>query len=258
VKRLGNHWSLPVICLVSALTSQVVLGLTAKQRNCQASGAFFSNAVVYEIRLEITADDLARLRKDPRKFVRATLREGAETYPEVGLHLKGAAGSFRGIDDPRPGFTLSFSKFESKRKFHGTRKIHLNNVVQDASYLNENLAGELFRAAGVPAARITYAMVELNDRKLGLYVLKEGISQDFLALYFKKTNGNLYDMEGGREVTEQMKRESGSGPADWADLKAVAAAAQEADLVKRWQRLDQVVELNRFITFMAMEMITCH
>src|SRR5207247_1339584 len=115
----------------------------------------------------------------------ATVTEGGTSYEGVGVHLKGAAGSFRGIDDPRPGFTLSFSKFESRRKFHGTRKIHLNNAVQDASYLNENFAGELFRAAGVPAA-------------------------------------------------------------------------QETAPVKRWQRLDRVLDLDRFLSFMVMEMMTCH
>ncbi len=65
-------------------------------------------------------------------------------------------------------------------------------------------------------------------------------------------------MEGGREVTEQMKRESGRGPLNWSDLKALAAAAQEPDLTQRWQRLDRVLDLDRFLSFMAMEMITCH
>src|SRR5205085_11641622 len=125
-------------------------------------------------------------------------------------------------------------------------------------FLDENLDGELFRAVCVPAVRVVYELVELNESKLGFYVIKEGISEDFLDQYLKHPSGNLYDMEGGREVTEQMKRQSGLGPLDWSDLKAVAAAAQEPDLNKRWQRLDHVLDLNRFISFMAMEMITCH
>ena len=259
VKRNVAGFCWLAISLGMALTSaQNLYSSPARQTYLEASRAFFSNAVVYQIKLEVTSDDMVKLRKNPRNFVQATVREGGEAYDKVGLHLKGQAGSFRGIDGPKPGFTLSFSKFEPKRKFHGTRKIHLNNAVQDASYLNENLAGELFRAAGVPAARVTYAMVELNDRKLGLYVLKEGISEDFLALYFHKTNGNLYDMEGGREVTEHMKRESGKGPDDWSDLKALASAAQEPDFNRRWKRLGEVLDLERFIAFMAMEMITCH
>src|SRR6266704_5304965 len=192
---------------LAASSADVSASVLKQQVNQEASSAFFTNPVVYRIHVEVTPEALANLRKDPRKFVHATVKEGGETYSDVALHLKGQAGSFRGVDDPKPGFTLSFSKFESRRKFHGARKIHLNNAVQDASFLNENLAGELFRAAGVPAARVTYALVELNERKLGLYVLKEGISEDFLSLYFRNPKGNLYDMEGGREVTEPMKRQ---------------------------------------------------
>jgi len=250
---LGLVWFGWVLLPAGALASGA-----QRNQDLAASSAFFSNVVVYRIQIQIAPEDLARLRKDQHRFVRATVKEGGKTYEDVGVHLKGSAGSFRPIDDPKPGFTLSFSKFVEERKFHGTRKIHLNNCVQDGSYVNENLAGELFRAAGVPAARVTYALVEVNGRKMGLYVVKEGITKDFLAPYFKKTSGNLYDMEGGREVTEQMKRESGGGPLDWADLKALAAAAQEPDPTQRWQRLDRLLDLDRFLSFMAMEMITCH
>jgi hypothetical protein len=175
----------------------------------------------------------------------------------VALHLKGAAGSFRGVDD-KPAFTVNFGRFADGQRFHGLQKIHLNNSVQDPSYLNEFLAGELFRAAGVPAPRVTWAFVELNGRKLGLYVVKEGFTKDFLSLYFQKNNGNLYDMEPGREVTERLQKDTGSGPDDWSDLRRLADACREPDVTKLWPRLQQTLDTERFISFMAMEVITCH
>jgi spore coat protein CotH len=179
-------------------------------------------------------------------------------FTNVGLHLKGSAGSFRQIDDPKPAFTLSFNQFNLGPRFHGLRKIHLNNSVQDGSYLNEILAGELFRGAGVPATRAAHALVEFNGKKLGLYVLKEGFTKDFLARYFKKTNGNLYDMDPGREITEKLKKDMGDGPNDWSDLKALTDAARESDVAARWARLDKVLDLDRFVSFMVMEIMTCH
>src|SRR5713101_7713233 len=98
---------LVVLWLGWPLQAANALDSAAKQQQTRAaSSAFFSNAVVYQIRIEIAPDDIAKLRKDPRQFVHATIQEGGETYSEVGLHLKGAAGSFRGVDDPKPGFTL--------------------------------------------------------------------------------------------------------------------------------------------------------
>jgi len=223
-----------------------------------AADALFSNGVPLQIEIRITQEDFQALKKDSRKYVRATVVDGDMIFTNVGLHLKGSAGSFRQIDDPKPAFTLSFNQFILGPRFHGLRKIHLNNSVQDGSYLNEMLAGELFRGAGVPATRAAHALVEFNGKKLGLYVLKEGFTKDFLARYFKKTNGNLYDMDPGREITEKLKKDMGDGPNDWSDLKALTDAAREPDVAARWARLDKVLDLDRFVSFMVMEIMTCH
>src|SRR6185503_11186054 len=165
----------------------------------------------------------------------------------VGLHVKGAAGSRRPIDDTKPALTLAFGKFVPDQRFHDLRKIHLNNSVQDPSYLCENICSELFRKAGVPTPRVSYATVTLNGRKRGLYVLKEGFTKDMLGLYFKNTKGNLYDSGFLREVTEQLERKLGGAPDDvddWSDLKALAKAAQEPDAEKRWEQLNKVLDVD--------------
>src|SRR5437016_389930 len=230
---------------------------------CAASAApppgadLFTTGPVLRLRIEIAPGELAALRRDSRSYVPAALREGSQVYPKVGIHLKGSTGSFRGLDD-KPALTLSFGKFAPGQRFHGLRKIHLNNSVEDPSYLNEALGSELFRSAGVPAPRVMHALVELNGRALGLYVLKEGFTRDFLGLHFQRTHGNLYQPGTGHDVDENLARISGDGPEDLADLKALAAAAQEPDLERRWERLGQTLDLSRFISFMAMEVMTCH
>ena len=223
------------------------------------AAALFTNSIPLQIEISITAESVRILKQDSRRYVRATVFEGDHVYHDVGLHLKGSAGSFRQIDDPKPAFTLSFNQFDSRQRFHGLRKIHLNNSVQDASYLNELLAGEVFRQAGVPATRVTHAMVTFNAKELeGLYVLKEGFTKDFLAEHFKKTSGNLYDMDPGREITEKLKKDTGDGPDDWSDLNKLAAAAKETNLVTRWERLGDILDVDRFVSFMVMEVMTCH
>ncbi len=232
-------------------------GAEGAGRPADAGAEVFTNDAVRRIVLEIAPADLAELRKDPRKFVQATVKESGTAYPGVGVHLKGSTGSFRGVDE-RPALTLSFGRFSAGQTFHGLSRIHLNNSVEDPTYLHELLGGELFRAAGVPAPRAAHALVELNERKLGLYVLKEGFTEEFLALHFRNTRGNLYDTGPGHDVNEALTRDSGDGPADRADLKALADAAQEPDFSKRWQRLGQILDLDHFLSFMAMEVMTGH
>jgi hypothetical protein len=183
------------------------------------------------------------------------LIEGTTIYRDIGVHLKGAAGSFRGVDD-RPALTVSFDKFTPDQHFFGLSKIHLNNSVQDPSYMSEYICGELFRAADVPATRVAFALVEINGRKLGLYVLKEGFTKEFLSLYYQQTSGNLYDGGFIKDITDPLEKDFGSGPNDHSDLKALAAAAQERDPEKRWVRLNETLDVSRFINFMVMENIT--
>src|SRR4051812_42678476 len=133
----------------------VLLPIAAQgQTPADESNAFFQGGKVLALALELGPKELDSLRREPRKYVKATLKEGDKVvYCDVGVHLKGAAGSFRGIDD-KPCLTLNMDKFGRGQRFHGMDKFHLANSVQDPSYVSELLCGELFRAAGVPASRI--------------------------------------------------------------------------------------------------------
>jgi len=210
-------------------------------------------------RIELTLDPsaVATLRVEPRVYVRATLREGTNVFGEIAVKLKGARGSFRPIDD-RPAWTLNMDKFTGGQRFHGLDKFHLNNSVQDPTLMNEIICGELFRAAGVPTPRATHARVIFNGRDLGFYVLKEGWDKRFLKQHFKDTSGNLYDGGFLMDVEDNLEKDSGDGSNDWSDLVRLTDAANEPDLTKRKERLATELDMDRFITMVAVEMLTCH
>jgi spore coat protein H len=218
----------------------------------------FKTGRISHLRIELAPDALKSLRNTPREFVAGTVTEGTVVYPQVGIHVKGAAGSFRAVDD-RPSLTLDFCQFKQDQKFHGLRRIHLNNSIEDPSFANERLGSELFQAAGVPAPRVTRATVVCNGRNLGLYVLKEGFTEDFLACHFKHVGGGLYEPEGGHDIDQRLKRNSVLASVDdRVALKALAAAAAEPDPARRWQRLEAALDTDRFLAFMAMEVMLGH
>src|SRR5437867_13280267 len=125
--------------------------------------AFFKDGKIVHLKIEIGKKELESLRGDPRKYVKALLKDGDKEYKDVGIHVKGAAGSWRGIDD-KPGLTLNVDKFKDDQRYRGMDKFHLANSVQDPSYLSELICGELMRAAGVPASRVGHAVVTINGR----------------------------------------------------------------------------------------------
>src|SRR5207244_6284159 len=159
------------------------------KKKVDAAEEFFTRGPIPRLRIELTPENRNKLRQDARGYVEATVREtvvgagGPEMVYPVGVHLKGGAGSFRGIDD-RPGLTLNFGKYTPGVRFHGLRKVHLNNSVQDPSYMSENLGNAIFRDAGIAATRVTYARVRINERDMGVFVLKEGFGDAFLKRFF--------------------------------------------------------------------------
>lgn len=211
----------------------------------------FAKPTLVTVKIQLPNRSLQALRRNPRVYVPATVTLGGVAYTNVAVRLKGAAGSFRPVDD-QPAWTVSFAKFVEGRRWQGLRRIHLNNSVQDDTYLNEYLAGVMFREAGVPATRVAWAKVEVDGRDLGLYVLKEAFEKEFLAQHFAQTGGRLYDGGFCQEINEDLELDLGPEPTDRSDLRRVFAAAREPDLARRWQRLSTVLDADRFVSYAAL------
>lgn len=220
------------------------------------AGELFARPRLLDIKLKISPDAAESLRKNPRLWVEAAATIDGQELGRVAVHLKGTT-SFLPLDK-KPSFTLSTDHFVKGRRLMGLHKFHLNNSVQDTTYLCEDIAGELFHRAGVPGARTAWATVKLNERDLGLYVLKEGLTSDFLIMHFGKASGNFYDGGLHHDVFQPLKLESGDGPRDWSDLKALNTAAALPDLAARWQKMQTLIDMDRFVSMMAMESLTCH
>ncbi len=249
---------LRVATLLGVVLAMIPRAVEAGPPGDDRAAAFFASPTVPRIRIEVEPDQLDKLKADPRAYVKGTLREvDGEAAGAVALKLKGAAGSFRDWDD-RPALTLNVRKFRPGGSFHGLEKFHLNNSVQDETYLNEALCADLFRRGGVPTPRVTHARVWLNGRDVGLYVLKEGVDRPFLARWFPDPSGNLYDGGFLQDIDADLERDEGTGPDDRSDLKAVVAAATDPDPALRRRRIEALVDVDEFCSFMALERMTGH
>jgi len=213
----------------------------------------FSDPKVLQIKVEIPPASLQALTANPKEYAKGTIREGDKPYASVGIRCKGGdapAGA-------KPGFTVKLNEFITDQAFHGQRKITLDACRADPTYLTELLANDLFRLSGVPAPRGAFARVEFNGKDLGLYLLNEGVNRDFLSRHFDKTKGNFY--EGSRQdITTKLDKDSGDEGITQSEVAALVEAARELDAAKRWQKLEQLLDLDGFLTFMAYEVITWH
>jgi spore coat protein H len=100
-------------------------------------------------------------------------------------------------------------------------------------------------------------VVTINGKRRGLYYLKEGYDKHFRQRHFKSHTGNLYDGGFLRDIDQALQRLSGKGPAKHEDLKAVVKACGLRDKDKRFEALAKLIDMDRFISFLCVEMITC-
>lgn len=224
-----------------------------KKASLAATEQLFAEPRVFDISVEIPQAQLEALKREPRVYVKATIREGTNVYANAGFRFRGTNVS---RTTERPSFTIKFNEFITDQRFYGQRKLGFDSSLHDPSLLGEPIVNELFRTAGIPAPRTTYARVQLNGKDTGLYVVSEGVNKDFLDRHFGKSRGNLYEGDG-TDLTDKLDKDSGDNAKDQPDIKALLGAAQST-VDQRWKNLQTLVDLDRFVTFVAMEVLTGH
>ena len=107
----------------------------------------------------------------------------------------------------------------------------------------------------MPVPRATFAHVTLNGRALGLFVLTEGFDKRFLERHFSRTDGNLY--EGGllQDITSGLERDTGKNPQSDAAVDRLIRAAGEPDPQERFRALSAVLDVDRFLSMVAIETV---
>lgn len=148
-------------------------------------------------------------------------------FPVVQVEEKGGYGSFRAdLDTQKVAFKIDLDRVEP-RKWHGLQKIVLNNLVQDPTFLHEWLTYEAYRVAGIPAPRVSYARLHVNDVYFGFYALIEAVDGPFLDTWWADGSGHLLEAAYGPDFDpgEEVLFEYDQGPDEVAGRAHVAEVA---------------------------------
>src|SRR3954471_17553779 len=115
-RRFWGTW-LGVLGVAVVLGGHVESTSAAQTSKKGNSDELFAGKSIPHLRIEISPEGMEILRHYQfdindlmeRSNVLATVREGATTYTNVAVHLKGHLGSFQPLDS-KPAFTLNFYK----------------------------------------------------------------------------------------------------------------------------------------------------
>ena len=244
------------------------------------SDAYFALVRVLDINIEIAAEDWDTLRHQTRTFedviaeieeyglsrpfadiytwFGATVTVDGETHADVGVRKKGFLGS---QSDTKPALKLRFDKYVDGQSLGGVmERMTLNNSIQDPSMVNTCLSYRVFAAAGSPAPRCNFATVSVNGEDLGLYVHVEEIKAPFLSRHFESADGNVYEgtvSDFTATYRGTIEKKTNTDAADWSDIDAVVAALQDPTDAGL-EALGEIVDLDRFLSFWATEVLVGH
>ena len=244
------------------------------------SDAYFALDRVLDISIEIAVEDWDTLRHQTRTledvfaeieryglsrpfadiytWFGATVTVDGEAHADVGVRKKGFVGS---QSDTKPALKLRFDKYTDGQSLGGVmERMTLNNSVQDRSMVNTCLSYRVFAAAGSPAPRCNFATVSVNGKDLGLYVHVEEIKAPFLSRHFASAEGNLYEgtvSDFTPTYRGTIEKKTNTDAADWSDIDAVVTALQDPSDAGL-EALGEIVDLDRFLSFWATEVLVGH
>ncbi len=189
---------------IVALALAAAVPISAKGATTLDADDLLAGTRVVPVAITLPTDDWDALRRESRgpggffgggQSKSFTWHQGRVTIDGVtivdaGVRKKGLFGS---IDSVRPSMLVDFNRYVPQHPVDGLRRLTLNNNKQDTSCVSQCLAYALFRAAGVPAPRVGFAAVTVNDEFLGLYSNVEAVKKPFLRRSFGSSTGSLYE-----------------------------------------------------------------
>lgn len=257
---------------MSAAPVQAASGVNAKYvEGTDPAAAMYNPLVVNEFNLTMPQSTINGLDGstnywgDEGPYLPATLSgkvNGVAFGPlEVGVHLKGAWGSWRNIYG-KAGFKIKIDFNNKNQSLFGVKKLTLNNMVQDQSSLHETMAYRLFRSVGVATARTGYANVTVNGQNYGLRLNLETVNSTMLKRW-NITPNHIYkggvplfpDFWPGQESNFVVDQGSLT---DKSDLTALLAVVGRGNGPNWFRDMSAIADLKQMTLDWAAEKFTGH
>lgn len=158
---------------------------SADLKDADYGGGLFDSSVIHKIDIRIASEDWTDLLDNAEKKTkyRADITIDGEKMENISCSAKGNSSLIMARDlygNGRYSLKINFGRFNKKQKFHGLKKINLNNNYGDTTCMKDFLCYTMFRKAGADAPLCSYAWVTVNGRDHGLFLVVEEIDERFL------------------------------------------------------------------------------
>jgi hypothetical protein len=198
--------------------------------------------------------------------VPATVIVDGQTYPDVGVHFRGAS-SYRMVPaSAKKSLNLSFNFADDDQRLRGYRTLNLLNANGDPSLLRTTLYGEIARHF-TPTPKVNYMRVVINDESWGVYLNAQQFNGDFTRDFFSSTKGARWKTPGnprGQAGMEYLGESAApyrrlyeiktkDDPRAWVDMIRMFRVLNETPLDTLEQALTPMLDIDGVLKFLALE-----
>jgi spore coat protein H len=238
----------------------------------QTQDDFFSDAVLQDVRLTISARDWQTLKDhaDANTYYPVDVRWRGVTVRNAGLRSRGS-GTRNGV---KPGLRLDVNHYLTNQTFLGLKAFILDNTYSDETTVRESVTMKLFDRLGVPAPREAHARVYVNNEYAGVYVIVEDVDRAFVSRVFGakeaqiETGGYLFEfhwlfdyhweflgpeLENYAPLFRPQTRDTDSMSALYQPIEEMIRAINEASDEDFAASVGQYLDLRQFLKQLAVE-----
>lgn len=200
-------------------------------------------------------------------YVHADLAFEGASLSNVAVRYKGNGTYMDAMRTDKKSLKVDLNEFAKKQKLAGLTKLNFHNNITDGGWMNEPLAYNLYRDAGVPAPRSSYLRLTVDvpgtytNHYLGLYSIVENPDNNWAEDRFSSKKGLIL-----KPVTRELFKFQGE---DWAayqqaydpktditekqkqrvfDFAKLMSNSDDAEFAKR---LPEFLDVDEFTRFMA-------
>jgi spore coat protein H len=209
------------------------------------------------------------LRSVEADYVDILLKYNNKSWKNVGFRLKGNSSLKRawGSGIYKLPFRLNFDEFEDtypgikNQHFYGFKELSFSPGFSDQSLIREKITPDIFRLAGIAAARTAFYRVYIDFgsglKYCGVYTAVELPDDNMIKDQFGEEKGNIYKPESklANFIRTEFDKKNNEAEADYTDVQAfitnLKSNLRTGDAAQWRSNLESVFDVHYFIKYLA-------
>ncbi len=209
---------------------------------------------------------------DEPAYFAVTMKFNEKTWTNVGFRLKGnsSLSSIWRSGVYKLPFRLNMDEFEDQfpaiknQRFYGFQELSMSPGYGDNSLIREKVAADIFREAGVPAAKTAFYKVYIDfgegKKYCGIYTIVEVIDDTMVKNQFTddpEAKGNIYKPESTFQsfTQSQFEKKNNKTEADYSDVQAFITALNATNRTTDasiWRaNLEKTFNVDHYLKYLA-------